>query len=354
MSEQLSTRERLLKPGFWPTKGTWHREEYVGAAVCSECHSEITATQKQSAMARAASPAIDSEILRAHQLNYQLGPFTYVISRSGHAQIYSVKAGDRSVSGPLAWSFGIRMGQSWLFDYGSRTFLVPLTYYPDSQQFTFTVDQPHAPPSSLERAIGRLLSPAQIRGCFDCHATAGVIDGRVDAKHAMPGVTCEACHGPGANHVAAANAGLIDEIAAKIMNPAHLNPVDSVDYCGSCHRTWWDVVLDESLGPKSLRFQPYRLENSRCWGKGDARITCVACHDPHRPLVTEVASYDEHCFACHVTEGKPTADHPGGACPTSKKNCVSCHMPQLQVVDIPVKFTDHQIRVVRSGVPIPE
>ena len=170
----------------------------------------------------------------------------------------------------------------------------------------------------------------------------------------MPGVTCEGCHGPGANHVAAGKSGLIDEIAAKIMNPANLNPVDSVDYCGSCHRTWWDVVQDESPGPKSLRFQPYRLQNSRCWGKGDARITCVACHDPHQPLVTQAASYDDRCLACHVSEGKPSADHPGAACPASNKNCISCHMPQYQVVDIPVKFTDHQIRVVRSGVPIPE
>lgn len=251
-------------------------------------------------------------------------------------------------------SFGIRMGQSWLFDYGSRTFLVPLTYYPDSKQFSFTVDQPHNPPSSLEKAIGRALSPTQIRGCFACHTTAGVVNGRPDAEHAMPGVTCEACHGPGANHVAAAKSGLIDEAAAKIMNPANLNPVELVDYCGSCHRTWWDVVQDESPGPKSLRFQPYRLENSRCWGKGDSRITCVACHDPHRPLVTDTASYDDRYLSCHVTEGKPTSDHQGAACPTSKKNCVSCHMQKYQVVDIPVKFTDHQIRVVRSGMPIPE
>lgn len=33
MSEQLSTRERLQKPGWWPTKGKSHGEEYVGAAV---------------------------------------------------------------------------------------------------------------------------------------------------------------------------------------------------------------------------------------------------------------------------------------------------------------------------------
>lgn len=354
MSEQLSTRERLQKLGWWPTKGTSHREDYVGTAVCSQCHSGIVATQKRSAMARAASPAIDSEILDAHELRYQLGAFTYGISRSGNAQMYSVTDSERSISGPLGWSFGIRMGQSWFFDYGSRTFLVPLTYYPDIKEFTFTVDQPHTPAASLEKAIGRPLTPTEVRGCFDCHTTAGVVDGHVDSQHAMPGVTCEACHGPGAKHVAAAKEGQIEQIAKLIMNPADLNPVDSVDYCGSCHRTWWDVTLNESPGPKSLRFQPYRLENSRCWGKGDARITCVACHDPHHPLATEVASYDERCLACHVTEGKTTADHPGAACPTSKKNCVSCHMPQYKVEDIPVKFTDHQIRVVRAGVPIPE
>jgi len=79
MSEQLSTRERLQKPGWWPTKSTSHREEFVGTAVCAQCHSETVATQKQSAMARAASPAINSEILRAHELRNQLRPFTYGI-----------------------------------------------------------------------------------------------------------------------------------------------------------------------------------------------------------------------------------------------------------------------------------
>jgi len=354
MSEQLSTRERLQRSGWWPTKGTSHREEYVGSAVCAQCHSGIAAIQRQTAMARAASPAIDSEILRANPVHFQLGPYNYAVTRSGNTQMYSVTDANRSISGPLGWAFGIRMGQSWFFDYGSRTFLVPITYYPDTKEFTFTVDQPHTAPPSLDKAIGRPLTASEVRGCFDCHTTAGVVNGRVDAQHAIPGVTCETCHGPGAKHVAAAKSGMVEQIASLIMNPGNLNPVDSVDYCGSCHRTWWDVTLDESPGLKSLRFQPYRLENSRCWGKGDARLTCVACHDPHHPLVTNAAAYDERCLACHVTTGKATADHPGAACSTSKKNCVSCHMPQYEVEDIPVKFTDHQIRVVRAGVPIPE
>ena len=54
-------------------------------------------------------------------------------------------------------------------------------------------------------------------------------------------------------------------------------------------------------GSLNVRFQPYRLENSRCWkeGKGDARITCLSCHDPHQPLAMDPASYDSSCLQCH-------------------------------------------------------
>ena len=53
-------------------------------------------------------------------------------------------------------------------------------------------------------------------------------------------------------------------------------------------------------------------------------------------------------------EAKLTADHAGSACPVARKDCVSCHMPKARVEDIPVEFTDHQIRVVRSKDAIPK
>ena len=53
--------------------------------------------------------------------------------------------------------------------------------------------------------------------------------------------------------------------------------------CGACHRTSADAVLPglSKMGIINVRLQPYRLEKSRCWGKGNARLTCVGCHDPH-------------------------------------------------------------------------
>ena len=166
----------------------------------------------------------------------------------------------------------------------------------------------------------------------------------------MPGVTCEACHGPGADHVAAMKAD-VEGGEGFIMNPAHLDRTASVDFCGSCHLTWVDVELGGAMGSPTVRFPAYRLQNSRCWEKGDARITCVACHDPHRPLVRDAAYYDQKCLGCHVSGvgTRPTQDHPGKACPQSDHNCASCHMPKQNAVSSHNRFTDHDIRVVRAG-----
>ena len=356
IADQLSTSERLRKPGWWPTKGTFARSDFVGTHTCARCHADIVATQQQSAMARTASRAADSDLLRAHELNYSLTPYTYHASIRDSAATYSVSDGGQSIIGPLTWTFGIRMGQSFFFDHNGHTFLVPLTYYPEPQRYDFTVDQSHSAPESLDKAIGRPLSQEIIKGCFDCHTTAATTGEQFAPEQAIPGVTCESCHGPGSDHLAAAKSGLVDQGTTLILNPRHLKPVDSIDFCGACHRTWWDVTLGDTGGAKSLRFQPYRIENSRCWGKGDARLTCVACHDPHKPLVRDASTYDDRCMNCHVSGAgaRPSADHPGPACPKATSNCAGCHMPQYQVVDIPVKFTDHQIRVVRPGDPIPE
>jgi hypothetical protein len=356
LAEQLSTEEHVNKPGWWPTKGSFPREEFIGNQTCVSCHGGIVAEQKESAMALTATRAGDAKWLHSNNLDYTLGPFNYKTLVSGDVANYSVSDQERTISGPLSWSFGIRMGQSYFFDHNGHTYLLPLTYYPEPKVFTFTVDQPHTVPTSLEKALGRPLTDNEVRGCFNCHTTNATVSGKFDPEHSTPGVTCEACHGPGANHVAAAKAGLAEQGTTMIMNPRHLSPVQVVDFCGSCHRTWWDVTLAQDNGPRSLRFPAYRLENSKCWGKGDARLTCIACHDPHQPLVREAKRYDVYCLSCHMSKvgDKPTGDHPGKPCPTASKECVTCHMPKYNVVDIPVKFTDHQIRVVRAGDAIPQ
>jgi hypothetical protein len=40
----LSTEEHVQSPGWWPTKGTAARADFVGTAECAKCHEQIAAT----------------------------------------------------------------------------------------------------------------------------------------------------------------------------------------------------------------------------------------------------------------------------------------------------------------------
>ncbi len=309
-------------------------------------------------MARTSMPAALSDLLRAQpKVNFTLGPYAYQITGSDSEELYSVSNGTQTITEPLSWAFGTgNNGQSYLLEHQGSLYEARLSYYRAYKAFGITPNHPSTPDESLEKAIGRRISEDEAPKCFGCHTTASTTSGKFDPTHAVSGVTCEVCHGPGATHVAARESGLGDSGIGVELNPARLSPVDSVDFCGACHRTWWDVNLAGLSGIGTLRFPAYRLEKSRCWGKGDDRITCMACHDPHQPLVRDSASYDDRCLSCHLASAsaKPAADHPGVACPVSTRDCASCHMPKYEVPDMHTKFTDHMIRVVRKGEVFPD
>jgi hypothetical protein len=308
-------------------------------------------------MARTAMAPIDSELLRSHdKAELSQPPYTYQLTRTAEGEVYTTTDGQQTIKELLTWAFGTgNHGQSYLFEHQGSLYETRLTYYQSSQTFGLTPNHPLTPADSLEKAIGRRISSAEAQKCFGCHTTASTVNGVFTPGKAIAGVTCEVCHGPGAAHVAAEKNGLRDEGAGLVLNPAALAPADSVDFCGACHRTWWDVTRDGFKGIQTLRFPAYRLEKSRCWGKGDARITCMGCHDPHQLLVKEPAAYDQKCLSCHQVSGsQPKADHPGAACIVSTKDCVTCHMPKYETPEMHTQFTDHMIRIVKKGGSIPD
>jgi len=75
-----ATEERLLSAGWWPTKSSPRREEYLGPAACVECHPSEAAVQKTTPMAQACVRAADSKILAAHQRLTFLADPTFMTS----------------------------------------------------------------------------------------------------------------------------------------------------------------------------------------------------------------------------------------------------------------------------------
>src|ERR1700689_5918679 len=90
-SVPMATDDRVQLPGWWPTKGTASRDEFLGPNACAECHASKFRTQKETPMAHAALRPIDSETLRSHaHLTFSLPPYTSQITRQPDGSLYSV------------------------------------------------------------------------------------------------------------------------------------------------------------------------------------------------------------------------------------------------------------------------
>jgi len=360
---QLSTDDHLAEPGWWPRRKPANLKEFAGNAACAKCHSRITASQEATPMAHTLMPAADAEVLHGRtDLAFRNGKYLYQIKAKDAATQLIVTDGERTIAADLVWAFGTgKLGQSYLFLQDGAYRESRVTYFSSLRNLHFTPTRALLSPRDLAEATSRPVDNSELLRCFSCHSLGANVGGQLDTSKATMGVTCETCHGPGLKHVQAMEAsqlqqGIGDEEGRQlIFNPGSLSPGDSVDFCGSCHGTWWDVKLTHMVGIANVRAQAYRLLSSRCWGNGDARLTCIACHNPHEPLSKEASSYDSKCLACHVASptAKPDNDHPGAGCPVATKDCITCHMPKIEIPDMHTAFADHFIRVVRPGAPIP-
>ena len=328
---------------------------YVGSSACAQCHAPLATKRLANSMSRALEPVESCEILKAHpRLNFRNGPYSYQIVRDGNRSNYTITDGVNSISEPILYCFGQgKAGQTYVFQHKGVFYESRVSYYQETQGLDFTIIHPRSVPQSLEDGLGRPMTMEAAQGCFACHSTAAVSNARLQLDHLMPGVTCEGCHGPGGNHLAAIKAGSRN---LQIFNPAKLEADElSQDFCGACHVSFEKALLmPRQGGTNNLRYQPYRILNSR-GHSGDPRISCVACHDPHDKLSTDTASYDAKCLACHVTTRgeKKTATRVAAACPVSTQQCTTCHMPKIDLPGGHAKFTDHWIRIVKPGEPTP-
>ncbi len=321
---------------------------YVGSDKCVKCHEN--AAQISSPMAHALLKSGQSDVLSGQTLApFRLGDYSYQVKRQGDADVYSVTDGKSTISEPILFSFGEgRVGQTYVFRHKGLLYESRVSFYRTIRSLDFTVAQTHEVPTSLEDALGREISQKEQQNCFSCHSTAAVSKGQLQLEHLTPGVNCEACHGPGEKHLAAVAAKDFKNL--QIFNPGDLSPLEMTqDFCGSCHVSF-DKVLNMPEGTDTIRFQPYRLFNSKGHNPNDARLSCTACHNPHEKTDREPAYFDAKCAACHLTSPKEakTSVRMAPACPVSSEKCVTCHMPKTDVPEMHFKFTDHQIQIVKS------
>jgi Cytochrome c554 and c-prime len=318
-----------------------------GDAACGACHSVETAHHRATPMAQALEKVESSAILKNHrELSYQEGPYHSSIVRRNESSILTVTDGAETLTVPLLWAFGLgRAGQTYIFEYNGAMYESRVSFYEALGKLDLTMGAMGSKPQSISEAAGRRIDTLGTRDCFACHSNGGVSGGKLHMESLVPGVGCASCHGAVAEHADGVRAG--NAKAAQLPRLASLSTEEISELCGRCHRTWSQIALNGPRGLNNVRFQPYRLANSKCYDAADRRIRCTACHDPHGVLETNLAAYDGKCAACHSP-----ALHTK-VCRVAKSNCAGCHMPKVDLPGAHAKFTDHQIRIARAGDPYP-
>lgn len=251
-------------------------------------------------------------------------------SKTGHARALAAAP----PGSPGQWAFGAgEKAVTWVSQPDEDTIVEHgLSYYSATRSKGLTPG--HATPAD---AVFRTFdATGTALRCFRCHSTGPVnIDARYRVSPSEPGVRCEACHGPGANHVAAKGA------AGSILNPKRLGAAGMNQLCGACHRQASELDDDTDWGnPWNVRHQPGYLHRAACFRNSNGELSCITCHNPHEPLRKAAASYDAKCTACHRSVVHKTA--------TGARTCVGCHMPQV-VTSPALSFTNHWIGIYDKG-----
>lgn len=122
--------------------------------------------------------------------------------------------------------------------------------------------------------------------CRDCHYEIG----QMKSGSYHKGVTCEVCHGPGAEHVE------IDPETVKLSRPTDRG------FCALCHGY-------NATKPTGFPQIDLALHNPV--------EPCMACHDPHDPTPPHVP---QECRACHGEIARTKA-----ISPHTSIDCTRCH-----------------------------
>ncbi len=326
---------------------------YVGAKTCAKCHGTIYHAQQNG---NHASTFAAGESLK--KLPYPAGPFKdpvepKVVHRfdpSGEDVKVSAEVDGKLIKAVVDYALGSgHHGFSLLAreESGSHRSL-RLSYYNAGKTWGVTGGfNPH--PTDPESFLGERLPTDTFRACLNCHTTRFLSEEeRTGPEAADRGIGCERCHGPGDHHVRAVDSGF-PQLA--IARPKIASHAARMALCAQCHRANGEIPPSD---PRFVRFQSTTLPYSRCMTESGGKLDCMTCHDPHRNVETSRTHYDSRCLNCHGGDRPPEPPNidrvAASRCPVNPKtDCTKCHMPKVDDAMPFSSFTDHHIRVLRTG-----
>lgn len=389
-------------PGVAPPIGAASSGLYATSAACRSCHPDEHATWHASyhrSMTEVAAPGViraPSEDLHLTWRGREYGLFrrgtefwvrmpdpdeAAARARAGHAfdDVVDVERRIVMTTGShhyqAYWVPGTRGNELWQF---------PFIYHFESRRFIPRHDaflQPPEDPVYWARWNSN---------CIQCHSVAGEprhdpIANRFDSRAAELGIACEACHGPGAEHVQRHQSSPTGRARPdtttdpSIVHPGRLDAERASEVCGQCHsyfvpndpEQWWESGFTHAYKPGDALAGSRRvldadherasaapsvnasldslfypdgtirvggrewngLRRSACFeaGSGERRLSCLSCHQMHgaspSDQLGEHGEQNSSCRTCHEDHVARSSEHSHHRARSSGDQCVNCHMP---------------------------
>ncbi len=350
--------------------------DYAGSESCRSCHRAAWDNWQRSVHVRMTQSASTAPLLGnfTDETVVRDGPDSYAPSvKAGHPSVRVTSAGSTADFRPE-----LTLGEKRLEGYIStlpdgRMYVLPLFWQREWQRWVGWRDLTPAPRTGGDqRQIWNI-------NCFNCHATN--IRRQFDPRSRQYsttwselGVGCEACHGPGREHVTRLTAWGRDAASYPDIDPDRAGPAFSrqlaifvprtssqtavFDSCAYCHGnktnhfvgfvpgSRLDDFAQLSLmsdavpatdpqgdfwpdGRPSRFNRPQALSSSGCFQTGGA--TCASCHAAHgstneHSLKVPLARADELCTQCHASIDDTHSHH---APASAGSRCVDCHMADV-------------------------
>ncbi|MEE9402351.1 MAG: multiheme c-type cytochrome [Desulfobacteria bacterium] len=308
---------------------------FAGSTTCKKCHERAYLDWKTS---------LHSRMMR----DVKVEPLANIGDFSSPSDVRSFNTED------VAYTLGGQWKQQYIKKVGKDFIVLPAQY--------LVLDglwKPYFPDDSKKRDW--------FVECAGCHATG--LDPEKKTFVEM-GIACEACHGPGSNHVEAVPGYEIPTII--LAN--RLGPRLSAQICGSCHTRGRDKAgkfayphdYQTAKGVGTLRryFDEINVSDhpDHFWPSGESRasnqqyldwkksehykvgVNCITCHDTHRsqsalqatgevpnPLMVIRSKTrmfgDMLCKNCHTSTMYRAVHrvHTFGS-------CIRCHMPKVGII----------------------
>ncbi len=372
---------------------------YVGGKVCFGCHKAQAAAWRGSDHDRAMMEVSDTSVLgdfNSARLKH-FGVETLFYRKDGRFMVRTDGPDGEVHDYPVKYTFGVYPLQQYLVEFpGGRLQALDIAW--DSRPAAEGGQRWFALHPDVESHAGDVLhwTGPNLNWnymCADCHSTDlnknyHAASESYKTTWSEIDVSCEACHGPGEQHVQwsqqpaaeretnPGNMGLtvrfderkgvswpLDASSGKPRRSAVKTTDTEIEVCAQCHSRRSQISDDWAPGqPLMDAYVPALLTEGLYHADGQiedevyvwgsflqsamyrAGVTCSDCHDPHSGRLKLPA--DQVCGQCHSTEryaSKSHHFHPAGSAGSS---CIQCHMPDKTYMVVDAR-RDHSMRVPR-------